>query len=129
MHGRVMHFEVPFDDGERARDFYRDVFGWNLMEMPELNYTIAASGPTSDQGMPEEPGFINGGMMRRDEGPADGPVLVVGVDSIDTALGHVEKLGGSTVLPRQAVSDMGFVAYFKDPEGNLLGMWENAPQS
>jgi len=45
MTGRIVHFEVPYDDGERARAFYREAFGWNLMEMPELNYTMVSTGP------------------------------------------------------------------------------------
>ena len=31
MSGKVVHFEIPFDDGDRARNFYREVFGWQLM--------------------------------------------------------------------------------------------------
>ena len=68
MSGRVVHFEVPFDDGDRARSFYKDVFGWQLQEMPEMNYTLVTSGPSGDSG-PTEAGFINGGMMARAGGP------------------------------------------------------------
>ena len=28
--GRVVHFEIPFDDADRARNFYRDVFDWQI---------------------------------------------------------------------------------------------------
>ncbi|HEU0041305.1 MAG TPA: VOC family protein [Jiangellaceae bacterium] len=129
MSGRVVHFEVPFDDGDRARTFYREAFGWNIQELPEMDYTMVASGPTTDQGMPSEPGFINGGMFHRDVSPVRGPVITVDVDSIDAALEKIEKLGGSTVLAKQSVGDMGFSAYFNDPEGNLMGLWENAPQA
>jgi len=31
------------------------------------------------------------------------------------------------VVARQPVGDMGFTAYFKDTEGNLVGLWEDAP--
>jgi uncharacterized protein len=127
MSGKVVHFEIPFDDGDRARGFYREAFGWNVMEMPEMSYTMASSGPTSDQGMPSESGFINGGMFQRGVGsPASTPVITVDVDSIDEALVTIEKLGGSTVTARTPVGEMGFAAYFKDPEGNLLGLWETA---
>lgn len=126
MSGRVVHFEIPFADGDRARDFYRDAFGWSLHGMPEMGYTLAMSGPVTDQGMPSEPGFINGGMFDRSAGPFSGPVLIVDVASVDDALATVEKLGGSTVRPKHAVGDMGFAAYFHDPEGNLLGLWETA---
>lgn len=129
MSGRVVHFEIPFDDGDRARGFYRDAFGWDVREMPELSYTMIASGPTTDQGMPSEPGFVNGGMAQRDASPAKSPVITVDVESIDAALEKIETLGGSTILAKQAVADMGFAAYFTDSEGNVMGLWENAAPS
>ncbi len=55
MTGRVVHFEVPFDDGDRARNFYRQAFGWNVTEMPELEYTGVSTGPVAESGMPAEP--------------------------------------------------------------------------
>lgn len=81
--------------------------------------------PTDETNVPTEPGAINGGMMRRQE-PITGPVLTVGVDDIDAALQRIEELGGKTELPKQAVADMGFSAYFRDPEGNVVGLWESA---
>ncbi|HET9860770.1 MAG TPA: VOC family protein [Nocardioidaceae bacterium] len=125
MTGRVVHFEIPFEDGDRARGFYADVFGWNIMNMPEMNYTMVSTGPTDEQGPPSEPGFINGGMLQRDA-PVGSPVIVVDVEDIDGSLEKIEKLGGSTVIAKQAVADMGFSAYFKDPEGNLMGLWQTA---
>ena len=125
MTGRVVHFEIPFEDGDRARGFYADVFGWNIMNMPEMNYTMVSTGPTDEQGPPSEPGFINGGMLQRDA-PVGSPVIVVDVEDIDGSLEKIEKLGGTTVLAKQAVADMVFSAYFKDPEGNLMGLWQTA---
>jgi len=124
MTGRVVHFEIPFDDGDRARSFYSEAFGWNVVEMPQ--YTIATTGPTSEQGMPSEPGFINGGMYGRESGPSGAPVITVDVQDIDAALATIERLGGKAVVPRQAVGDMGFSGYFTDTEGNLMGLWETA---
>ena len=48
------------------------------------------------------------------------------VDDIDAALEKINALGGSTVLPRQDVGGMGWSAYFKDTEGNVVGLWQNA---
>jgi predicted enzyme related to lactoylglutathione lyase len=124
MTGRVVHFEIPFDDQERASSFYTDAFGWKLTAMPEMSYVLVTTGP-SDQGPPSEPGFINGGMMRR-ELPLGTPVITVDVEDIDASLRTIENLGGTTVSAKQAVGDMGFAAYFKDSEGNLLGLWQNA---
>jgi uncharacterized protein len=123
MSGRVVHFEVPFDDEQRANEFYTEAFGWNLQELP--GYTLAASGPTADL-VPTEPGFINGGLLTRDPGGAAAPVIVVDVPSVDEALAKIEKLGGTTVSGKRPVGDFGFAAYFKDTEGNLMGLWEAA---
>ena len=125
MSDRIVHFEIPFDDGERARAFYTGVFGWQAQEMPEMQYTMMMTGPVGDNGMPSEPGFINGGMFQRQD-TINVPVLTIGVDSIDEALDKVEASGGKTVEAKQAVGDMGFTAYINDSEGNLIGLWQNA---
>lgn len=128
MGGRVVHFEIPFDDGDRARAFYQNAFGWTITHIPEMGYTLVSTGPTTEQGPPSEPGFINGGMLARSD-LSPGPVITVDVEDIDAALVKVEQLGGKTVQPRQEVAQMGFSAYFSDPEGNLMGLWQNAPTS
>jgi predicted enzyme related to lactoylglutathione lyase len=125
MSGRVVHFEIPYDDADRARRFYGEAFGWLLQEMPEMDYTLVTSGPSGQQG-PAEPGFINGGMMARSGSPSPGPIVVVDVESIEATLATVSALGGSTVVPRQPVGAMGFTAYVSDPEGNVIGLWETA---
>ena len=126
MSGRVVHFEIPYDDGERARRFYAEAFDWELQEMPGMEYTLVVSGPSGDRG-PTEPGYINGGMLARAESAATGPVVVMDVPSIDAALATIERLGGSTVVPKQPVGGMGFTAYVKDTEGNVVGLWQTAP--
>ena len=125
MSGRVVHFEIPFDDGDRARAFYGDVFGWQVVPMPDMEYTMVMTGPTDQQAGPTEPGFINGGMFQRSEQfPGKAPNLVIDVASIEDALGKVKDSGGTVVGDRMAVGDMGFAAYFTDTEGNLIGLWE-----
>ncbi len=125
MSGKVVHFEIPFDDGDRARKFYAEAFGWQVTEMPEMHYTMVQTGPTREDGYPTESGYIGGGMMKR-ESPTDRPVIVVDVEDIDEALKKVEALGGMTVLGRQDVGGMGWAAYFKDVEGNMMGLWQSA---
>lgn len=125
MSGRVVHFEIPYDDGDRARSFYREAFGWELQSMPGMSYTLVSTGPNGEQG-PTEPGFINGGLLSRTDSPAAGPVVVVDVDDIDKALARIGELGGAVLVPRQPVGDMGSSAYVRDPEGNVVGLWETA---
>jgi uncharacterized protein len=123
---KVVHFEIPADDLDRAKTFYGSVFGWELQSVPMGGgeYTVVKTTAVDEQTqMPTEPGAINGGMMQRDE-LLRAPVLTIDVDAIDDALREIESGGGSTVTPRTEIPGMGAFAYFTDPEGNVLGLWE-----
>ena len=125
MAGRVVHFEIPYEDGDRAQQFYKAAFDWQLQSMPGMGYVLVSTGPSGETG-PTEPGFINGGMLSRSDSAAPGPLVVVDVDSIDDALRRIGELGGETVVAKIPVGDMGFSAYVKDTEGNVVGLWETA---
>jgi predicted enzyme related to lactoylglutathione lyase len=121
----VVHFEIPADDVERAKEFYRSVFDWQLQDMPEMDYTIVRTTEVDENQMPTTPGAINGGIMRRSQAtPA--PVLTIDVESVDQALKQVQAAGGRVVRERTEIPGMGAFAYFTDPEGNTVGLWENA---
>ena len=124
---KVVHFEIPVDDAARAREFYGSAFDWDLNEMDMgggnmyTTATTTAIDETTQQ--PTEPGAINGGLMQRSmDTPA--PVITIGVTSIDESLKKVEAGGGRTVQPRTEIPKMGAFAYFKDSEGNVIGLWE-----
>ena len=123
---KVVHFEITYEDQERAKDFYRTVFEWDLNDVPMgggMNYTTATTVPIDEQMMPTEPGAINGGVTTKGaETPA--PVVTIQVDSIDDTLKKIEAEGGSVVTPRTPIQDMGAFAYFKDSEGNTMGLFE-----
>jgi predicted enzyme related to lactoylglutathione lyase len=126
---KVVHFEIPADDLDRAKGFYGSVFGWDLQTVPMPDggeYTSVMTTPTDEQTqLPTDPGAINGGMFQRSENlDLSSPVITIDVDAIDDSLAQVEANGGSVVLPRTAIEGMGAFAYFKDPDGNVLGLWE-----
>jgi predicted enzyme related to lactoylglutathione lyase len=125
--GKVVHFEIPADDLDRARSFYRNVFGWQIDTMPMPGggeYTgLTTTAVDESTMMPTEPGAINGGMMQRDQA-TPGPVITIDVEDIDAALADIAAAGGSTVSPRTAIPGMGAFGYFKDSEGNIMGLWE-----
>ena len=125
MTGRVVHFELPFDDRDRATGFYRDVFGWTLQDMPGLDYVGALTGPLGPDGRPSEPGYIGGGMTSRG-GVNAAPLVTLEADDIDATLAEVAARGGEVLQERFPIGDMGFAAYFRDPEGNVVGLWQGA---
>jgi predicted enzyme related to lactoylglutathione lyase len=123
---KVVHFEIPVDDRARAKEFYSSIFDWDLNDSDMgggIVYTTVKTVDVDEQMNPKEPGVINGGIMNRTpDTPA--PVITIQVDSIDEALKKVEAGGGATVQPRTEIPNMGAFAYFKDSEGNTLGLWE-----
>jgi predicted enzyme related to lactoylglutathione lyase len=64
-------------------------------------------------------------MLARQD-PVKTPVITIGVDDMDEATKAIEKNGGKIIQPKMAVSGMGFAAYFRDTEGNVVGLFEPA---
>lgn len=114
---RVIHFEIPAAEPERAIGFYRDTFGWEFSrwEGPRP-YWLITSGPA------DQPG-INGGLLVR-EGPV---VNTLDVPSVDDYVAKVEAHGGSVAVPKTPIPGVGWLVYCKDTEGNLFGMMQADP--
>jgi predicted enzyme related to lactoylglutathione lyase len=119
----IVHFEIPADDPRRASKFYSDVFGWRIQQWENMPYWIVSTTESDQNGTPRNPGAINGGMGKR-EGPLKSTVVTIRVNDIDRALKTIEANGGKTVQKKQPIGDMGFTAYFKDSEGNVVGLWQ-----
>src|SRR5882762_7349395 len=55
---RVIHFEIPASDPERASAFYKKVFGWKIEKWPgPMEYWMVTTGAEGAPG-------INGGLMK-----------------------------------------------------------------
>lgn len=100
------------------------MFDWKPFEWEQFNYTSWQTGPVDDSMRPTEPGFINGGSSKRDP-QMPYPMFYVEVQDIDRTLNEIEKNGGSIVrgkTPLGEHAEMGFLAWFKDSEGNIAGL-------
>lgn len=116
---RIVHFEISARNFDRAKSFYKDVFGWSFQDVPHLNYTLIETGDRNDPG-------INGGFFA--EGDHDQKVVnTIDVKGMDALLQKVESGGGAIVMPKTAMAGIGYLCYFKDTEGNLMGMMESDP--
>ncbi|MGD2249054.1 MAG: VOC family protein [Candidatus Methanofastidiosia archaeon] len=114
---RVIHFEIPADNPEKASKFYQDVFGWTIEKWEgPIDYWIITTGPEGEPG-------IDGGLMKR-EGSQTGMVNTIGVPSVDEFTEKIEKAGGQVVAPKMAVPGVGYMAYCQDTEGNTFGIME-----
>lgn len=124
---RPIHFEIHAENPARAEAFYQALFGWSFSQWAGQPYWLIKTGEG-------EPG-IDGGMVKR-MGPApaaDAPVsayvCTVGVENVDQAVQKATSSGGSLALPKMAIPGVGWLAYVKDTEGNILGMMENDPNA
>ena len=120
---KVVHFEIPFDNKDRAMKFYTQCFGWQLQDMPEMNYVMANTVATGPDYRPTEPGAINGGLFARPK-EAPSPTLYIGVSSVDEAIEKVQAAGGKVVTPKTAIPGMGAYGRVADTEGNVIGLFE-----
>ena len=123
---KVIFFEIPAENLARARKFYGTVFDWKMNEIPSMHYTQVGTVEADKlgvRGTPKEPGAINGGMVERNDS-VKSPVIYISVENIDEAAATIEKNGGKVIQPKSPVGNFGFAAYFKDTEGNVVGLWQ-----
>jgi uncharacterized protein len=119
-----VYFEIPADDLERARHFYEELLDWDIISMSEQGFegfegywSVLVSDDFTD---------MQGGMMERDV-LFPQPRFYIGVKSLDESVEKLQELGGSIVMPKTAVGDMGWTVLFEDPEGNVFGLWQTNP--
>ncbi len=119
---RFTHFELVTDNFEKTAAFYRDVFGWKVEKWEgPVDYWMVTTGDESTPG-------INGGLMGAG-GPFTGTVNTITVDDIDAAIAKVKAHGGEMVFEKDVIPGVGFLAYFKDNAGVIVGIhqaFENA---
>ncbi len=116
MNSRVVHFEIPIDEPERASRFYRDVFGWNVNQWEGQDYWIMESGGGEGYG-------TNGALHPRQAAP-DGVTIYMSVDDIDEAMQKIKEAGGHLLTGKMPVPGMGYSAHFRDSEGNAIGLFQ-----
>lgn len=115
----IEHFEIPVDDINRAQNFYKDLFGWEITSAgPNFaDYLIVNTGK----------GSIGGGMMKRSN-PEQQILNYITTENIDEALTKLEKLGGQILMPKMPIEGIGWNAVVKDTEGNHFGLFQrNTP--
>lgn len=118
---RIIHFEVPVDNIERAAEFFKNVFGWKLNNRkgPWGTYHSIKTGSNN------APGIDGAFFMKRTVPPNFARVInSIVVDDIDASMELISKHGGKIAFGKISYADIGQMAYFMDPEGNILGVIE-----
>jgi uncharacterized protein len=112
----VVHWEFWSEDPEKISDFYKNVFGWEIKHIPEMNYHLVDTGGK---------GGINGGIMKPQPGPWPGKLaFYIDVDDLDGYGRKITAAGGKIVVDKIEVPGAGQFSLFEDPDGRVLGMWK-----
>lgn len=116
----IVHIEISARDRVAAGEFYHNLFGWEIQQMPEMNYATFTTGEGSPGGglNPITP-----------ENPVGTVLVYVNSDNINETLPQIEQLGGKILSPRMEIPGVGFFAVFQDPTGNTLALFEPIPGS
>ena len=115
---KVIHFELPFDDAERANRFYADVFGWKSEQFGDQEYYLQQTGGD------DEPYGIGGALTERSSTVnGGGTLIVIEVDDLDAYVEKVASAGCEIITPRTEIPGIGWFANFRDTEGNVVGMF------
>ncbi len=110
---KIVHVEISANNHAEAAKWYADLFGWQVQEWPQMNYTTF---------LPEE-GAVGGGFNPVSNGvPAGAVVVYIESEDIAADVAKIEKAGGAIQMGIETVPTVGQIAVFKDPTGNMIGL-------
>lgn len=116
----VTWFEIPVSDIKRSKAFYEHVFQFEMSDMQVKDEKLAVFPATEVSGaLLEEPDYV---------APGRAVILYLNIpDTIESVQARAEEKGGAIVTPRSVIDEeVGWSATFKDPDGNVIGLYESA---
>ena len=114
----ICHFEIPADNVQSLAGFYTKLFGWKIEQLPGFGdyWSVRTS---------EAEGALGGGMMKRQH-PQQAIMNYVLVEDVAAYAAKAEELGAKVLLPKTEIPGMGWFAVIDDPQGNCLGLFQEA---
>ena len=114
----VVHFDVVGKDGEKLRQYYSELFGWEIDANNPMKYgMVAREGNTAPDGV-----GIGGGVGQGPDGYEGHVTFYVGVPDVEEALAKAESVGGTRIMGPEDIMGQVILGQFKDPEGHLIGV-------
>jgi hypothetical protein len=112
----ISYLRIPATDAPRTAAFYQAVFGWNL------------AGDPAEPSFEDGTGHVIGHFMT--DLPVAGEAGVrpyIYVERLDDTLKEIAQHGGEVDRAPYPEGDL-WVATFRDPAGNVLGVWQRGPR-
>lgn len=116
--GKICYVEIPATDVARSAAFYQRVFGWNIRERGDGSTAFDDStGQVSGAWVPGRPASAQPGLL-----------LYIMRDSVAATVEMIVAQGGEIVQPIGADAPE-ITARFRDPAGNVLGLYQEPASS
>ena len=114
----VIYFEIPVEDLNRAVKFYANVFNFKF-EMKNIDSNEMALFPFNNNVL-----GISGALAKGDiyKPTKKGVLIYFNTENIEKVLEIVIQNGGQILYPKTSNGDLGYVAEFKDSEGNRIAL-------
>lgn len=116
MNNFIVWFDIPVKDLKRAMKFYSKVMAVELQPV---------DGPSKMAFFPFAPGVASGALVETKENtPSEKGTLIYlnGGEDLSVPLKRVEVAGGKIIQNKTSIGDHGFIAAFKDTEGNKIAL-------
>lgn len=116
-HGRLSYIQIPAINVRESAEFYKRVFGWKVHGGSEkhLSFTDTTGDMigawVTDPAVSREPGVL--------------PYIYV--HGIDVIVERIRASGGQVAKSVYPEGDL-WVATFRDPAGNVIGIWQQGPR-
>lgn len=117
MEHKIVHIELSASDRKALSKFYADVFGWEIQDIDDLNYSTFKAGD----------GVAGGFNPVSDQNPAGTVTIYIETDDIPASLKEVQKAGGTILMPEMEIPRTGTFGLFRDPQGNMIGLFKPYP--
>jgi predicted enzyme related to lactoylglutathione lyase len=111
--GKICYIELPANEIARSADFYSKVFGWKTRKRTDGSTAF-------DDGVGEVSGTW---IVGRAPAAQPGLLVYIMVDSVAATVDAVVANGGEIVQPI-GVDAPEITARFRDPGGNVLGLYQ-----
>ncbi len=119
----IVHVEIPATDRATLSEFYKSVFDWTWNHDTNFDYLQFNPGSGADGA------FVGNQSAAGDEfgwagaGP-NSPIVYFGTDDVNGDIAKIEAAGGQVLMPPMEIPGVGWMALFRDPSGNHMGLFQ-----
>ena len=105
---------IPVNYPQMTLPFYKEAFGWNFSPANQQDYWLMG---TDQENLNLEESVLHHNNPE--------PVIdTIEVNDLTAAVDKIRSLGGEILVPNIHLPGLGWLAYFRDPEGNILSAME-----